>query len=445
VKERSLVAPQDPDAIWKPGYTGEIIYPAPIQQSPPRRRLWLVGAGVVVAIAIVGVAVSRLVEDHGASPALDRIPTQIRERWTTTLDRPVVSVTGTDDMVVALAGAELVTLDAGSGAERWRVPAPADVGELEVIDGVVVLHDVSPERSSLTAFDVRSGRRVWSKTLRHGPAVTLADDQLVVPGFSAGGMVSSLEFLDPRTGSRLAAFEGEEIAMSSTAIRRRVDDRVEWYDRDTFDLRAGVELAPLGLDLLRITGAPTDAGLVLATFDRAWLLDPHGSVVSSLSLSAKLTAPWSIDELDGSGRYVALQGVNATTLLTIHDGRLDELWTRPVAPVEWMTDYSRTIFTAERWTDGEPLMQVVDAATGRAIFSSRPPRLGGLSLSGNGFVAGTDPRDDGTWTAVGYDFDGRELWRLPVPDRGWPTLLPGALLTVGYDAEVRTTRLTLLS
>jgi hypothetical protein len=110
-----------------------------------------------------------------------------------------------------------------------------------------------------------------------------------------------------------------------------------------------------------------------------------------------------------------------------------------------MTDYSRTIFTTEGWNDGGPLMQVVDAATGRAIFSVRPPRLNGRSLRSNGFVAGTEARDDGTWTAVGYDFDGRELWRLPVPDRGWPTLLPGALLTVGYDAEVRTTRLTLLS
>ncbi len=442
------MATQDPDALWKPGYTGEIVYPAPTQESPPRRRAtWLVGAGVVAAIATVGVTVSRLGEEGnaGESSALDRIPTQIRERWTTTLDRPVVSVTGTTDMVVALAGSELVTIDAASGAERWRVPAPAPVGELEVIDGVVVFHDVSPERSSLTAFDVRNGRRVWSKTLRHGPDVTLADDQLVVPGFGAGGMVSSIEFLDPRTGSRLAAFEGEEVSMSSTAIRRRVDDRVEWYDRDTFDLRAGVELAALGLDGFRTAGAPTDAGLVIATFDRAWLLDPDGAVVSTLSFSTKLAAPWSLDELDGSGRYVVLQGVNATTMLTIRDGRLDELWTRPVAPVEWMTDYSRTIFTAERWNDGDPLMQVVDAATGRAIFSTRPPRLDGLSLSRNGFVAGTEPREDGTWTAVGYDFDGRELWRLPVPDRGWPTLLPGALLTVGHDTEAGTTRLTLLS
>ena len=441
------MATQDPDAIWKPGYTGEIVYPAapPTQGSPPRRRPWLVGLGVAAAAAVVGVAVSRLGTDPDAGESPDRIPTQLRERWTTTLDRPVVTVTGTADVVVALAGAEVVTLDAGSGAERWRVPAPAEVGELDVIDGVVVFHDVSPDSSALTAFDVGDGHRVWSKTLRRGPDVTLADDRLVVPGFGAGGMVSSLEFLDPRTGRRLAAFEGEEVSMSSTAIRRRVDDRVEWYDRDTFDLRAGVDLAPLGLDQFQTAGAPTAAGLVIATFDRAWLLDPNGAVVSSLSLSTKLTAPWSLDEIDGSGHYVALQGVNATTLLTIRDGRLDELWTRPVTPVEWMTDYSRTVFTAERWNDGDPLMQVVDAATGRAIFSGRTRMLRGLPLSSNGFVAGTDPREDGTWTAVGYDFDGRELWRLPVPNRGWPMLLPGALLTLGYDAQVRTTRLTLLS
>ncbi len=441
------MASQDPDAIWKPGYTGEIVYPAapPTGDSAPRRRARLVGVGVLAA-ALVGVTVSRLGNDRDAGETSpDRIPTEVRERWTTTLDRPVATVTGNADVVVALAGGELVTLDAGSGSERWRVPAPARVGELEVIDSVVVFHDVSPDGSTLAAFDVGDGHLVWSKMLRRGPDVTLADDELVVPGFGAGGMVSSLEFLDARTGRRRAAFEGEEVSMSSTAIRRRVDDRVEWYDRDTFDRRASVDLGPLGLDRFRTAGAPTDAGLVIATFDRAWLLDPHGAVVSSLSFSTKLTAPWSLDETDGSGRYVALQGVNETTMLTVRDGELRELWTRPVAPVEWMTDFSRTIFTSERWNDGEPKMQVVDAATGRAIFSGRPPRLDGLSLRSNGFVAGTEAREDGTWTAVGYDFDGRELWRLPVPDRGWPTLLPGALLTVGYDAEVRTTTLTLLS
>jgi hypothetical protein len=437
---------RDPDAIWKPGYRGEVVYPVPTKVSPPRRP-WLVGLGVAAAMAGIGFTVSRLVEDREAanSSALDRIPTQVRARWTVTLDRPVVAVTGTADVIVVQAGADLVSLDAGSGTERWRVPAPGDVGELEVIDGVVVFHDASSDGSSLAGFDLRDGRRLWSTTLRQEPDVTLADDQLVIPGFASGGMVTSLEFLDPRTGSRLAAFEGEEVSMSSTAIRRRVDDLVEWYDRDTFDLRASVDLAPLGLDRFRTMGAPTDAGLVIATFDRAWLLDPHGAVVSSLSFPTKLTAPWSLDELDGSGRYLALQGVNATTLLTVRDGRLRELWTKPVAPIEWMLDYSRTILTAEQWNDGGPVAQVVDAATGRTIFSGRSPRLGPLALSRNGFVAGTAPQDDGSWSAVGYDFDGRELWRLPVPGRGWPTLLPGALLTVDHDAEVHATTLTLLS
>jgi hypothetical protein len=298
------VATPDPDAMWKPGYHGEIIYPVAGVTPPRRRRSTAVGVGVVAAVAVAVTAVAfSLVRDRdsGDSSALDRIPTQIRERWTVTLDQPVGVVTGTDRVIVAHAGAELVTLDAASGTERWRVPAPSDVGAVQMIDGVVVFQDLSRGDESLTAFDVDDGDRLWSRALRRAPAVTLTGDSVVIPGFSAGGMVSSVELVDPRTGRRLAAFEGEEITMSSTAIRRRVDDVVEWYDRDTFDLRDRVDLASLGLGHLRTAGAPTDAGLVVATFDRAWLLDRDGTVVSSLSLSNKLTAPWSVDELDGSG------------------------------------------------------------------------------------------------------------------------------------------------
>ena len=441
---------QDPDAIWKPGYTGEVVYRlATTQVTPPprRRRLVVVGVAVAAAAATAALVVTRLTSDRDAadSSALDRIPTKIRERWTATFDRPIGAVTGTEDVIVAHAGTELVTLDAGSGTERWRVPAPSDIGELGVIDGVVVFHDVSASAPSLAGFDLHDGHRMWSKTLRQGPEVTLAGDSLLIPGFSAGGMVNSVELLDPRTGSRLAAFEGEEITMSSTAIRRRVNDVVEWYDRDTLDLRARIDLVPLGLDRFRTAGAPTDAGLVISTFDRAWLLDGDGAVVSSVSLSQRLDAPWNLDELDGSGRYVVLQGVNTTTLLTVRDGRLQELWTRPVVPVEWMIDYSRTILTVRQLTNEGTGLQVVDATTGRAIFSGRHPGLHGPALGRNGFVAGTEPDEDGSWSVVGYDFDGMELWRVPVPQRGWPTLVPGALLTIDDDTDARAATLTLLS
>ncbi len=443
------MASEDPDAIWKPGYTGEIVYrPAPSEATrPSRRRRLVLGIGVAAVAAIVGLAVPRLTGDREGSDAsaLDRIPTQIRERWTATLNRPVGPVTGTDDVTVARAGRELVALDAHTGTELWRVPAPGDVGELEVMDGVVVYHDVTGRPQSLAGFDLEDGHRLWSKRLRQGPEMTLAGDHLVIPGFSAGGMVNSVEFLDPRTGSRLAAFEGEDIALSSTAIRRRVDDVVEWYDRDTFDLRARIDLATLGLDGLRTEGAPTDAGLVIATYDRAWLLDGDGEVVSSLSLSQKLVAPWSLDELDGTGRYLVLQGVDTTTLLTVRDGELVQLWTRPVAPIDWMMDYSRTIMTVQqRSLEGSAMVRVVDAPTGRAIFSGRQPGLHGPSLGRNGFVAGAEPADDGSWSVVGYDFTGTELWRLPVPKEGW-TLLPGALLTIDDEPDTRATTLTLLS
>jgi hypothetical protein len=445
------VASEDPDAIWKPGYTGEIVYhPTTSKADRPsrRRRLLLAAVGVVVLAAIAVLTVPRLSGDSTDTDAsaLDRIPTHIRERWTARFDQPVGAVTGTADVIVARAGTELVALDAGSGAELWRVPAPGNAGELEVMDGVVVAHDVASHPQTLAAFDLHDGHRVWSKELRQDPQMTLAGDKVVIPGFSAAGMVSSVEFLDPRTGDRLAAFEGQEIAMSSTAIRRRVGAVVEWYDRDTFKLRARIDLARLGLDGIRTDGAPIDTGLVVATYDRAWLLDQDGGVVSSLSLSHKLVAPWSLDELDGSGRYLLLQGVDTTTLLSVRNGELVELWTRPVAPIDWMMDYSRTILTVQhRSIEGAALVRVVDAPTGRAIFSGRQPGLHGPALGRNGFVAGTEPTDDGSWSVVGYDFTGNELWRLPVPSSGWPTLVPGALLTISDDADTSATTLTLLS
>jgi hypothetical protein len=382
--------------------------------------------------------------DDVTSVALDRIPIHIRERWMATLEGPVTALTGTDEVVVAWAGTELVAFDAHSGIERWRVPAPSDDGEIEVIHGVVVFHDLTRRAQSLSGFDLHEGHRLWSRTLRHGPQASLDGDGLVITGVAAGGMVNSLQLIDPRTGNRLAAFGGDDITMSSTTIRLRVGDVVEWYDRTTFDLRYRIDLSTLGLDRFRTAGVATDVGLVIAAFDRAWLVDGTGTILSTLSFSQQLDAPWGLDELDGSGHHLVVQGVNATTLLTVDDGTLREEWTRPVAPVDWMIDYSRTMSAIQRNEDETPV-QVVAPTTGRAIFSGRQSRFHGPALGSNGFVAGTEPTEDGSWSVVGYDFDGHELWRLPVPSSGWPILLPGALLTVDQDAQAPTTILTLRS
>jgi hypothetical protein len=441
------VARKDRDAIWKPGYAGEVVYhraTTPVTRPPRRRRLVI---GILAAVAMSVFVVTRLTADRdtATSAVLDRIPTHIRARWTATLEGPVAAVTGTDDVVVAWAGTELIAFDAGSGTERWRVSAPSDVGEIEVIHGVVVFHDLSGRAQSLAGFDLHDGRRLWSRMLRQGPQARLAADGLVITGLTAGGIVNSLQLVDPRTGNRLAAFEGDDITMSSTTIRRRVGDVVEWYDRTTFDLRDRIDLSTLALDRFHTAGVATDAGLVIATFDRAWLLNDDGTILSAVSLSQQLDAPWDLDELDGSGHHIVLQGVNATTLLTVDDGTLHEEWTRPVAPVDWMIDYSRTVFAMGQRSDDETALRVVAPTTARSIFSGRVPRLHGSALGGNGFVAGTEPTQDGSWSVVGYDFDGAELWRLPVATSGWPILLPGALLTVDQDDGAPAATLTLRS
>jgi hypothetical protein len=443
------VGRKDRDAIWKPGYAGEVVYhraTTSVTRSRRRRRL-VIGFGLSAAVAMSVLIVPRLIagRDAATSTELDRIPTHIRERWRATLDGPVAAVAGTDDVVVAWAGTELVAFDARSGSERWRVPAPSGVGEIEVIRGVVVFHDVSGRAQLLAGFDLHDGHRLWSRMLPQGPQARLAADGVVLTGFTGGGLVNSLQLVDPRTGIRLAALEGDEITLSSTTVRRRVGDVVEWYDRGTFDVRDRVDLSTLALDRFHTAAVATDAGLVVAAFDRAWLLDGHGTVLSAVSFSQQLDAPWGVDELDGSGHRLVLQGVNATTLLTVDDGTLHEEWTRPVAPVDWMIDYSRTMFAIRQRNDDETGLRVVGAATGRAIFSGQHPGLHGPALGSNGFVAGTDPTEDGSWSVVGYDFSGHELWRLPVPSSGWPILLPGALLTVSQAGDAPAATLTLRS
>jgi hypothetical protein len=435
--------------MWKPGFAGEVVYrgvTTPVTR-PPRRRRLVAGVGLLAVAAISLFLVPRFTAGRDAvtTAVVDRIPTHIRARWTATLDGPVAAVTGTDDIVVAWAGTELVAFDAGSGTERWRVSAPSGLGEIEVIHDVVVFHDLSGRAQLLAGFDLRDGRRVWSRMLRQGPQARLAADGVVIAGFTAGGIVNSLEFVDPRTGHRLAAFEGDDITMSSTTIRRRVGDVEEWYDRSTFDLRDKVDLRALALDRFRTAGVATDVGLVIATFDRAWLLDGRGTILSTVSFTHAVDAPWGLDELDGSGHHLVLQGVNTTTLLTVDGGILHEEWTRPVAPVDWMIDYSHTMSAIRQRNDDESAEPVVAPATGRAIFSGRQPQLHGAALGSNGFVAGTEPTENGSWSVVGYDYDGHELWRRPVPTGGWPILLPGALLTINQDSQGPRSTLTLFS
>jgi len=395
----------------------------------------------------------------GDESAGDRIPAHADERWSVVLDASsVAAVTSTGNTIVAATGPApmLVALDADSGEVQWRVPSPDEsLMSLEVVDDVVVADylDAGGDQS-LSGFDLGDGHRLWTARVARGRG-SVVTDELVVARFDRGEVEATVDLLDATTGTRITSIEADEISMSPTSIIRREGDVVEWYDPDTFERRGRIDLAALDLEGFKSTVAPTDAGLVVATSQRAVLVDASGTVVSSVRFSTERGGPPTLDELDGSGRYVVLQGATDTTMLTIREGRLEALWTRSAREVDWLIDDSHQLLAILPWGDqpgaydlGAPWMEVVVATTGRPIWAGRLTRSieGSFSvLGGNGFVAAGPPPQGATSWVAGYAFDGTELWRRAVNVGAAPlTLLPGALVAVGTTASGAAT-LTLLS
>jgi outer membrane protein assembly factor BamB len=452
------MADRDPDAIWRPGYAGEVVW----RPSRPRRpvpKLLVIAAGLALAAA-GALAMSRLApggtpRSSGRGP----IPTGADERWAVTLDASsVAAVTGNEDAIVAAVGPqpELVAFDAGSGAERWRAPAPAaSLMSLKMVDSVVVADYLDPGGDqTLVGFDLDDGHQRWRTRVANGRG-SLAGDGLVVPRSARPGIRTSIELLDTTNGARIGSIEADEVSMSSMSVHRRTGDVVEWYDPGTFERRGQLDLALLDLESFETDVAPTDAGLVVTTARQALLVDASGSVVSSLRLPSEIDGPTTLDELDGSGRFVVLQGATDTAMLSVREGRLDLLWTRSARAVDWLIDDAHQFVAILPWGDqpgaydlGAPWIELVDATTGRPTWAGRLSRAveGAFDVLGrNGFVAAGDLVGGGAQSVAGYTFDGTELWRHPVGAGGRPlALVPGGLVKVGTTASGAAT-LTLLS
>jgi outer membrane protein assembly factor BamB len=452
-----VVADRDPDAIWRPGYAGEVVWRPPPRHRPPSKLLVIAG----VAVAAAGVLTVIRITGGGTPRSLARgpIPTGAAERWTVTLDASsVAAVTGDEDTIVAAIDPQprLVAFDVDSGAQRWRASVPDEsLVSLRVVDGVVVADYLDRGGDqSLIGFDLDDGRELWRASVANGRG-SLAGHGLIVPRSGAGRAPASVELLDPATGTAIGSIEADGVSVSSTSVSRRTGDVVEWYDPDTFERRGRLDLGDLDLERLDADVVPTAAGLVVAAPRRVLLVDASGVVTSSVRVPAQVDGPTTLDELDGSGRFVVLQGATDTTMLSVRDGRLDVLWTRSARVVDWLIDDSRQLVAILPWGDqpgaydvGAPWMELVDATTGRPIWAGRLSRAvdGAFDvLGGNGFVAAGALVGGGAQSVAGYDFDGTELWRHPVCVGGRPlTLVPGGLVIVRTTTS-GTPTLTLLS
>ncbi|MEX2627375.1 MAG: PQQ-binding-like beta-propeller repeat protein [Ilumatobacteraceae bacterium] len=196
--------PDDPDALWKPGYTGEYRTPErdPATDGARPGRSGRPGAVTVVAtIVLVGIVAVGLGTGMLRSPTPESEAPAL-EQWSVTFDTTHIgAVAATDEVVIAVAGrpGQVVALDRRDGGERWRRPASGDsTTGLDVVAGAALTRHVDGDgRGSVIAHDSDTGEPLWSDALAVGERIDVFRDAVlrVTPDDAIR--------IDPRTGQRM--------------------------------------------------------------------------------------------------------------------------------------------------------------------------------------------------------------------------------------------------
>jgi outer membrane protein assembly factor BamB len=224
----------------------------------------------------------------------------------------------------------LVALDAGTGAERWRVALPPTESSPLVADGLVWIGDWS---GAVTAFDARTGCRRWTfhadGAVKSSP--TLAGERLFVATY--GGRLYAL---DPATGAELwhasvqqRLFSRGRFYSTPAAAHGRVflgatDGKVYAYGARTGALRWSFSTGgyvygspALWRDLV-LVGSYSHRFYALdaATGGVRWSFDAHGPISGSASVVAGVVYVSTLAE-----RTFALDAGSGRELWSFPDGK----------------------------------------------------------------------------------------------------------------------------
>lgn len=211
----------DPDALWKPGYTGGYRTPDPSGAPTPAGRAFgrtFGGVGALVVSAVLALLVVAALVAVGTSR--DRSDPTPPAPWSATFDTVTVGAVATSPETVAvLLGrpGEVVVLDRRDGSERWRRSAPGDSATgLDVVmadegdDGVVVVRHVDADGlGSALALDLDTGTTRWRWALAVGERVDVVGDDLVRRSVRAtpNGPAGTTR-LDPLSGDARETLDG---------------------------------------------------------------------------------------------------------------------------------------------------------------------------------------------------------------------------------------------
>lgn len=413
----------DPDAMWRPGYTGSFGYPS--MSRPRRRRSRVI---VLAVLGLVGAAAGVVVLARPGGDRVDaagqRIGVAAQLRWAASLDGfAVTSAAGSADGVIVLVdpvGTELIALDAATGERRWGLDLPGGrIDSVDVIDDVVVVSQTAKgDNAAVAGVPVRTGDIAWTHSIdRYDTVADEGDGRVAVVG------AGRIELLDVHDGTTMAAVDGE-VSWSRSATQRRLGGRLEVLDRRTLRPAAVVDLEGLGAGVgadVEVRAVRTPDGIVVATPDAVLLLDGDGAEVrDALVVRQPGANSVGLELLDDTGRYVAAQHGDRLVVMTTSGGELRELWSDTAWLVDWRIDPTHRLVAAARVIGSIITMPpvVLDAESGQplwdapaAVQQSSPLQV----FANDGFVrvmaAGGIARAP---LVIGYDLDRREMWRREV-------------------------------
>lgn len=434
----------DPDALWKPGFTGEVVYEArpglrpvgdgaaPQAGRSTRRRLAITALIAIPAASVCAIVFWPSSDPSPQSSAAPRIPTSVSsERWSATSDVVnIVDVAATANTIVLAGdfGRQLVALDADDGTERWRRPIDtAGYADVEVLDGTVIaIASPSADQVTVSSYDLGTGERMWFQDVAPPATPAVVRDRLVSISFGGNrGNLAALTAIDPVTGQHLATVAGRDVCFDSTGrVFQRSEAVVTWFGGRDLRRRGSIDLRSFGAaDALAVVVAPRDDDtVVVAAGSTVRLLDASGNLLSSLELTNRSStdSPVEIESGVTTDDHLLLgTGEAVAYLVTVVDGDLTDRWQRsgsPVGLIEHQSDH--VLATTAPDLSGYPSscggeiasrggpIEAVDAA-GATIWSGNQSP----ALTESGFVVA----DDDLGSIEGIALDGTTMWSRPSP------------------------------
>jgi hypothetical protein len=338
------------------------VYPRPDRRPRHRYRWRDLGLALVAVLCLVSL--------HSVP---DPRPV-LRTLWTAPFDRTLIARAG-HDMVYAHrvtgSGGELVAHDLATGTVRWSQPttlAAVSSGWISVLPepGLVLL----PADSGTTALDAATGTRLWS--LSGSVEGWTADTVLLREGGDdRGTWLRLIGATDGRTIWRQPVNDVQSMRVQVRDGRTTVvavnDGELKLFRYDDGAVLARTELERAGVDAPQLSFAG-DQLLVVRYFDdritvaahrlsdltETWRNDVHGwGAAEDCAPVVCLTTPDGISGRDpgtGAERWFV---PGAQGMSSVFDGRLVK-------------------FENPRTAEDQPLLSVLDAATGRRIGDQIP-------------------------------------------------------------------------